>query len=91
MTGLGACSITLAALVPRAPTVRLRPARATLAHACSRLEQVPSALQAPVLRATSPAGVEPGALRYAAASAGEGVRGIVDGLTTVRRLVGSRR
>jgi hypothetical protein len=89
MTALAACRPVLAATVPPAPTARLRRARATLVQACGQLEQVPAVLRADVLRAGSPAGVKPAVLAEAAARAGEGVRSLVGGLTTLRRLLGS--
>ena len=77
--------------MPQAPTDRLRPVRLTLVHACAQLERVPELLRADVLGARSPAGVDRGGVDEAAAHADEGVRSIVDGLATLRRLLGEQR
>ena len=61
----------------------------TFAHACSQLELVPRLLRSPVLLATSPAGVNRDVLSEAAARADEGVRSVVDGLATLRRVLRS--
>jgi len=88
LTGLEACGTTLKGSLPAAPTTRLRPVRQTLVHACAQLERVPALLRDEVEAASSPAKVDPGALTSAAVSAQEGVRGIVDGLASVRRVLG---
>jgi hypothetical protein len=88
MTALAACSPAFAATVPAAPTEQLRSVRSTVAHGCGSLAQVPQLVRADVLRARSPADVHRELLVEAAAQADEGVRSIVDGLSTLRRLVG---
>jgi hypothetical protein len=87
MTALAACGVTLDAYVSEPPTARMGGVRATLAHACTALEAVPTLLRADVLRATSQAGVDRSVLQEASGRADEGVRSIVDGLSTMRRLL----
>jgi hypothetical protein len=91
MTSLAACGTTLRATLPKAPSPRFRPVRRTLVHACAQLELVPELLRAEVLRARSARDVDRSVLKEAAAHAGEGVRSIVDSLTSLRRLLGARR
>ena len=88
MTALAACSTSLDAAVPQPPTERLASARATLVHACAQLELVPGILRPAVLRAGSPAGVAREDVTDAKQRAGEGVRSLVDGLATIRRVLG---
>ena len=51
---------------------------------------MPETLRDDVLAARSPAGVDRAALKEAAAHADEGVRSIVDSLTSLRRVLGYR-
>ena len=90
MTGLAACGTTLRATLPKAPSARLRPVRRTLVHACSELESVPGILREDVLAARSSAGLHRSVVTEAAAHANEGVRSVVDSLTSLRRLLGSQ-
>jgi hypothetical protein len=90
MTGLAACGPTLQATLPKAPSNRLRPVRRTLVHACSELERVPETLRDDVLAARSPADLDRAAVREAAAHADEGVRSVVDSLTSLRRLLAAQ-
>jgi hypothetical protein len=88
MTVLAACGTSLEATVPQPPTRRLDSARATLVHACAQLELVPAILRSAVLRAGSPVGVAREDVNDAKGRAGEGVRSLVDGLATLRRVLG---
>jgi hypothetical protein len=90
MTTLAACGPTLSATVPRAPTARLRTVRATLVQACTQLERVPELLRHAVLRARTPGGLDPGVLSEAAGRGDEGVHGVVDALSTMRRVLRSQ-
>src|SRR5262249_33061513 len=87
MTGLAACGVTLAAKVPQPPTERMRSVRSTFVHACTQLELVPELLRDDVLRARSPARVRGQTVGGAAGRAGGGVRSVVGGLATMRRLL----
>jgi len=89
MTALAVCGASLDAAVPEAPTARLRSVRATLAHACAQLELVPELLREAVLRAQSPRDVDRASVAAAAGRADEGVRSVVDGLATMRRVLGA--
>jgi hypothetical protein len=86
LTALEACGTVLRATVPRPPTRRLRPVRATVVHACDQLEQAASILRADVLTATSRAGVDPVGLGEASRRAGEGVRSLTGALSTLQTL-----
>ena len=55
------------------------------------VERVPETLRDDVLAARSPADVDRAALKEAAAHADEGVRSVVDSLTSLRRLLGEQR
>jgi hypothetical protein len=90
MTGLAACAVTLRATLPKAPSRRLRPVRRTLVHACRELGLVPDVLREDVLAARSAGDLDRAAVREAAAHATEGVRSIVDSLTSLRRLLGAQ-
>jgi hypothetical protein len=87
MAALTSCGLALEGGVPLAPTERLGTVRTTLVQACTQLEQVPKLLRDEVLRASSPSGVDPGALEEAAGRAAEGVRSVVGSLATLQRLV----
>jgi hypothetical protein len=87
LVALADCGPALREAVLRPPTERLRPVRATVAHACGQLEQASSILRAEVLDAGSPAAVERRALVEASQRADEAVRSLVDGLSTLRLLV----
>ena len=89
MAELSRCGRIFRAAVPHPPTRRLRSTRATFAHACRALAAVPLVLRSEVLRARSPADVDRDSLTAAVARAREGVRLVVDGLATLRRLLGS--
>jgi hypothetical protein len=88
MTTLRRCELVLDGAVPPAPTERLETVRATLAQACTQLEQVPKLLRAEVLQADEPADVDPGAVEEAAGRVGEGVRSLVGSVATLHRLMG---
>ena len=87
MAELSRCGPAFKAAVPPPPTPRLRPIRATFAHACHVLEAVPFLLRSEVLRASGAADVDRDSLAAAVARAREGVRLVVDGLATLRRLL----
>jgi hypothetical protein len=82
------CAATLEAVVPAAPTGRLRPVRVALVHACRSLELVPPLIRQEVLAASSAAEVDPQARTAAATRTQEGVTLLVDALAILERVLG---
>jgi hypothetical protein len=90
MAALPRCNRTLDATVPRAPTRRLRPVRVALVHVCNALADVPRLIRADVLGARDPTEVDRELFAAAARRAQDAARLVVDGLTTLRRVLASR-